>query len=268
MLLSGRPSSKRQCFSAIFASRLPAASAALAFTYPPKRRTGSSPRKQSCIMFLPTRNPGLVASIGGLAMKLRSLSARRIDVLVFSLCVFGLLASPSMPEEVKFSEDPVVEKKVTELPSGRLYWRLENFPTLAQAQDAAGPTSLAAEVAGKVWLFTLGAKDGATPGGTKVAEIGPLPIGPPFPPLEANEYLLRVNRAGGPPGAKTPIHTHPGPEAFYVLSGKLGMTANTGAFYAEAGTTMIGSWIGVDAPMEVFNAGTLDLEALAIFVVD
>ena len=92
---------------------------------------------------------------------------------------------------VKFFVEPVVEKKVTELPAGPLYWRLENFPTLAQAQGAAGPTSLAAEVAGKVWLFTLAPKDGATPGGTKVVEIGPLP------PVSASEYLLRVNRAGG-----------------------------------------------------------------------
>jgi hypothetical protein len=95
-------------------------------------------------------------------MNLRSLNARRIGVLMSSLCVFGLLTSPSMPAEVKFFEEPVVEKKVAELPSGPLYWQLENFPTLAQAQGAAGPTSLAAEVAGKVWLFTLGPKDGAT----------------------------------------------------------------------------------------------------------
>jgi quercetin dioxygenase-like cupin family protein len=201
-------------------------------------------------------------------MKLRSLNARRIGVLMFSLCIFGLLTSPSMPAEVKFFEEPVVEKKVAELPSGPLYWRLENFPTLAQAQGAAGPTSLAAEVAGKVWLFTLGPKDGATAGGTKVVEIGPLPIGTPFPPLNASEYLLRVSHAGGVPGAKTPIHMHPGPEAFYVLSGKLGMHMNTGVFYAEAGKTVAGSGIGDHAPMEVFNAGTIDLEALAIFVVD
>jgi mannose-6-phosphate isomerase-like protein (cupin superfamily) len=70
------------------------------------------------------------------------------------------------------------------------------------------------------------------------------------------------------PGAKTPIHMHPGPEAFYVLSGKLGMHMNTGVFYAEAGKTVAGSGIGDHAPMEVFNAGTIDLEALAIFVVD
>jgi len=193
-------------------------------------------------------------------MKPHSLSARRIGVLLFSLCAFGLVTSASMPADSKFAVEPVVEKKVKELPSGPLYWRLENFPTLVQAQSAAGPTSLAAEVAGKVWLFTLGPKDGSTPGGTKVVEIGPLP------PISASEYLLRVNRAGGAPGAKTAIHTHPGPEAFYVLAGKLGQRTPHGVTYAEAGTTMTGH--GANTPMEVFSAGTTDLDELAIFVVD
>ena len=193
-------------------------------------------------------------------MKPHSLSARRIGVLLFSLCAFGLMTSASMPADSKFAVEPVVEKKLKELPSGPLYWRLENFPTLAQAQSAAGPTSLAAEVAGKVWLFTLGPKDGSTPGGAKVVEIGPLP------PISASEYLLRVNRAGGAPGAKTPIHTHPGPEAFYVLAGKLGQRTPHGVTYTEAGTAMIGH--GADTPMEVFSAGTTDLDELAIFVVD
>ncbi|HZD40887.1 MAG TPA: hypothetical protein VE131_09215 [Terriglobales bacterium] len=29
---------------------------------------------------------------------------------------------------------PVVEKKINQLPAGPLYWRLENFPTLAKAR--------------------------------------------------------------------------------------------------------------------------------------
>jgi hypothetical protein len=193
-------------------------------------------------------------------MKPHSLRARRIGALMFSLCAFGLMTSASMPADSKFAVEPVVEKKLKELPPGPLFWRLENFPTLAQAQSAAGPTSLAAEVAGKVWLFTLGPKDGSTHGGTKVVEIGPLP------PISASEYLLRVNRAGGAPGAKTAIHTHPGPEAFYVLAGKLGQRTPHGVTYAEAGTTMTGH--GANTPMEVFSAGTTDLDELAIFVVD
>ena len=193
-------------------------------------------------------------------MKLRSASARRIGVLLFCLSAFALTPPAALPEESKFFVEPVVEKKVTELPSGPLYWRLENFPTLKQAQDAAGPTSLAAEVADKVWLFTLGPKDGAAAGGANLVEIGPIP------PISAGEYLLRVNRAGGAPGAKTSIHTHPGPEAFYVLAGKLGQQTPHGVTYAEAGMSMVGH--GPDTPMQVFSAGTTDLEELAIFVVD
>jgi hypothetical protein len=160
----------------------------------------------------------------------------------------------------KFEIKPVAEKKVKQLPSGALYWRLENFPTLAQAEAAAGATSLAAEVAGKVWLFTLGEKGGATRGGSKVVEIGPVPA------IKASEYLLRVNRAGGPPGAKTPVHTHPGSEAFYVLTGRLGQKTPNGTNYAEAGQSMNGH--GSDMPMEVFSAGTSDLDQLVMFVVD
>jgi hypothetical protein len=181
-------------------------------------------------------------------------------MLMLSLFAFGLMTSAARPAEAKFVVEPVVEKKVKELPSGPLYWRLDNFQTLAQAENAAGPTSLAAEVAGKVWLFTLGPKDGSSPGGTKITEIGPLP------PVSASEYLLRINRAGGAPGAKSSIHLHPGPEAFYVLAGKLGQRTPQGVAYAEAETTMVGH--GADTPMEVFNAGTTDLDQFAIFVVD
>src|SRR3990172_4051722 len=60
----------------------------------------------------------------------------------------------------------LTEKKVAALPAGRpgLYWRLENFPSLAQAQAAAGPYGLAAEAAGRGWLFTPGPKGGSSAG--------------------------------------------------------------------------------------------------------
>jgi hypothetical protein len=194
-------------------------------------------------------------------MKVRTSGAQRVIALVLSLCALGLLlAPPSAAAQQKFVIKPVAEKKLKELPAGPLYWRLENFPTLAQAQAAAGPTSLAAEVAGEVWLFTLGPKGGATPGASKVAEIGPVPL------VTAPEYLLRINHAGGPPGAKTPVHTHPGSEAFYVLAGRLGQRTPHGIAYANAGQSMNGH--GADTAMEVFSAGTSDLDQLVMFVVD
>ena len=101
---------------------------------------------------------------------------------------------PAAPGE--FRVEPVAERIVARLPEGPLHWRIETFPSIAAARGAAGPLALAAEHDGRAWLFTLGAPGGATPGGARVAEIGPVPIVP------ASRYLLRVNRAGGPPGAR------------------------------------------------------------------
>ena len=180
--------------------------------------------------------------------------------LAFALTM-GALLHPSIAEaQAKFEIRPAAEKKLKQLPAGPLYWRIENFPTLAEAKTAAGETSLAAEISGKVWLFTLAKKGGETSGATKVAEIGPVPV------VEAPEYLLRINHAGGPPGAKTPVHSHPGSEAFYVLKGRLGMKTPHGVMHADAGKTMNGH--SGDMPMEVFSAGTTDLDQLVMFVVD
>ena len=194
-------------------------------------------------------------------MKMRASDTQRVIALALSLCAMGLLLSPSTSAaQGKFVIKQVAEKKLKQLPAGPLYWQVENFTTLAQAQAAAGPTSLAANVAGKVWLFTLGPKGGSSPGGSKVAEIGPVP------PVTAPEYLLRINNPSGPPGAKTPVHTHPGSEAFYVLAGRLDVKTPHGVSRLEVSQSMPGHGPGV--PMEVFSSGTSDLNGLVMFVLD
>ncbi len=182
------------------------------------------------------------------------------------------LPSPAATQQ-QYVVKPVAQKKIKQLPTGPLYWRVENFPTLADAKAAVGPdgwnpdsvryettTALIAEVAGKIWVVTLGPKDASTPGGSKVAEIGPVPA------ITAPEYLLRLNYGSGPPEAKTPVHSHPGSEAFYVVAGRLGQRTPHGVDYVEAGHSMNGHPAGM--PMQVFNAGTTDLTALIMFVVD
>jgi hypothetical protein len=190
------------------------------------------------------------------------------------ICVCGLLLPPmSRAEDVQYVVKPIAEMKVKQLPKGPLYWRIENFSTLDQAKSAAGEyrwnpdtviyegwPALTAEVAGKIWLFTLGPQGAVTPGGTKVAEIGPVPS------ISAPEYLLRINYGSGPPGAKTPVHMHFGSEGFYIVAGKLGQRTPHGTSYVEAGHTMNGHM--AEMPMQVFNGGTTDLTALIMFVVD
>jgi hypothetical protein len=182
-------------------------------------------------------------------------------VVALAACVAGWLLGPSSAAaQAEYVVKPIVEKKLKQLPPGPLFWRLENFPTIAQAQAAVNETSLAAEVAGKAWLFTLGPAGASTAGASKVAEIGPVP------PVAAPEYLLRINQAFGPPGSKTAVHTHPGSEAFYVLTGRVGQKTPHGTMHVEAGKTMNGH--GSDVPMEVFSSGTTDVSALVMFVVD
>ncbi|MFZ5538722.1 MAG: cupin domain-containing protein [Pseudomonadota bacterium] len=184
---------------------------------------------------------------------------KRILVGIFTAAALSLLLPPPASAQ-NFAVKPLAEKRINQLPPGPLYWRVESLPTLEQAQAAAGATSLAVAAAGKYWLFTLGPSGASTPGASKVAEIGPVP------PIAAPEYLLRINHASGAPGAKTPLHTHPGSESFYVLTGRLSQTTSQGASHVEAGQSMNGR--GADTPMEVSSSGTADLSALVMFVVD
>lgn len=176
--------------------------------------------------------------------------------LVPGLFVLSSLATAQQGFFVK----PLVEKKVMALPSGDLYWHISNFETKEQAQESAGPLGLVAEYDGKVWLFTLGNAGEVSKGGKSVAQIGPIPR------VSATEYLLRVNEAGGPPGSASSAHTHPGSEAFYVLTGQVTQKSPHGAAQVAAGQSLVGH--GGDTPMVVSNSGSGDLRQFALFVVD
>jgi hypothetical protein len=155
---------------------------------------------------------------------------------------------------------PLAERKVTELPSGELFWRIENFPSTQAAHAAAGNWSLIAEAGGRVWLFTLGAAGELSPGATKVSEVGPIPR------ISAPLYLLRINEASGPPGSATPVHSHPGSEAFYVLGGEQTIRGPDGTMVVRAGTPEAGHGAGV--AMQVSSSGQRELDSLVMFVVD
>jgi quercetin dioxygenase-like cupin family protein len=170
-----------------------------------------------------------------------------------------ILSSPASAQQGFFVK-PLAEKKVTELPPGELFWHINTFDTKEQAQAAASSLGLVAEYNSKVWLFTLSRAGEASKGGTKVAEIGPIPR------ITAQEYLLRVNEAGGPNGSATAAHTHPGSEAFYVLKGELTQKTPHGVARLTAGQSMVGH--GTDTPMVVSNSGSEDLREFALFVVD
>ena len=186
---------------------------------------------------------------------------KRFRACTVAVIACALASSPL----VGVAQQPLVitalaEKKVSELPAGELYWRIDSFSTSQDAQAAAGPWALVAESGGEVWLFTLGPLGAPSSGGTRVAEVGPIPR------VAASEYLLRINEASGPPGSVTPIHTHPGSEAFFVLSGEQSIRSPHGVLVVATGKAETGH--GADMAMQVSSSGQTNLRALVMFVVD
>ena len=186
---------------------------------------------------------------------------KRLLIQLLAVAALGLCLSPSsataqQPLVVK----PLAEKKVSDLPAGPLFWRIETFDALAQARAAASKWALVAESAGKVWLFTLGPPGGSSAGATRVAEVGPISR------IVATQYLLRINEGSGAPGSITSVHTHPGSEAFYVVAGETSVRTPHGVTRIGARQSEIGH--GADIPMQVSSSGTTDLLSLVMFVVD
>ena len=155
-------------------------------------------------------------------------------------------------------------KPFTRLPKGVLFLRLENFSTAKAAQDAATPASAVVEWAGRIWLLTLGPKSVRSSGGTLVAEIGPVPEVPPAP-----SYVLDVNEADFGPEMKAAVaqqvHTHPGPEIFYLLTGEQCLETPNGATRARAGEGMVAP---ANTPMQLNITGSSRRDAFFVVVHD
>jgi hypothetical protein len=183
---------------------------------------------------------------------------RRFLPLLVSAVVL-VVASAAMAQQALVIR-ALAERKVADLPTGKLFWRIETYPSKEAAQAAVGTWSLVAETAGRVWLFTLGSAGGSSPGGTKVAEVGPIAR------VAAPQYLLRINEASGPPGTVTPVHSHPGSEAFYVLAGEQSIRSAHGTMVVKAGTPEAGH--GAAMAMQVSSSGSSELQSLVMFVVD
>lgn len=155
----------------------------------------------------------------------------------------------------------IAERRVNRLPAERpLYWRIETLPDATAAKAREGDYALAATVEGANWLFTLAPRGGATPGATRVAEIGPIPL------PEAKTYLLRVNHAGGPPGSQTSVHSHPGAEAIYVLAGEVTQRTHHGLELGKAGEALNAH--AAEMAMQLKSTGSGRLSQLVMFVVD
>jgi len=142
---------------------------------------------------------------------------------------------------------------------GSVYWYLRAFPTRAAAEAAKSPTGIVVEEDGRVWLSEFGPESTGSRGGEAIAVVGPLQL------PRADSYTAVLSYAVMRPGDSSRVHTHPGPEGWYVLAGEQCLETPDGAAKAQAGGTMT---VRSNVPMELNVTGTTLRRAFALVIHD
>lgn len=140
-----------------------------------------------------------------------------------------------------------------------VFWFLYTFPTRSAAEAAKTPTGVVVEEEGTVWLNELASTAPRAEAGTLVARVGPLVL-PPAP-----AYTAIYSYAVMAPGQRSRVHTHPGPEGWYVLAGEQCLETSVGVFRGRAGETVVAPG---NVPMELYITGSALRRALVVVVHD
>ena len=140
-----------------------------------------------------------------------------------------------------------------------VYWHLHAFPSRKAAEAAKSATGIVVEEEGRAWLSEFGPRDAAPQGGETIAVVGPLQL------PAAKSYAAVLSYAVMRPGDSSRVHTHPGPEGWYVLTGEQCLETPAGANRARAGGTMT---VPPNIPMELNVTGTTLRRAFALVIHD
>lgn len=140
-----------------------------------------------------------------------------------------------------------------------VYWHLYAFGTRQAAEEARSATGIVVEEDGRAWLSEFGPRNTAPRGGEAIAIVGPLQL------PAAKSYVAVLSYAVMRPGDSSRVHTHPGPEGWYVLAGEQCLETPAGADRARAGEAMTAP---PNVPMELNVTGTALRRAFALVIHD
>ena len=140
-----------------------------------------------------------------------------------------------------------------------VYWHLRTFPDRKAAEAAKSASGIVVEEDGRVWLSEFGDRKGAPRGGESIAVVGPLQL------PAAKSYAAVLSYAVMRPGDSSRVHTHPGPEGWYVIVGAQCLETPAGAIRAGAGETMT---MPANMPMELNVSGKTLRRAFALVIHD
>jgi quercetin dioxygenase-like cupin family protein len=153
----------------------------------------------------------------------------------------------------------VATEKGLQFQKPQVYWHIRTFANRAAAEAAKSATGIVVEEDGRVWLSEFGSRDLIVKGGQPVATVGPLQL-----PL-AKSYTAVLSYAVMRPGDQSRVHTHPGPEGWYMIVGEQCLETPAGARRAKAGETLT---VPPNVPMELSITGTEVRKSLVLVIHD
>ncbi len=116
----------------------------------------------------------------------------------------------------------LADDSVGQLTKSEMFWHHDTYPTRTAAQADKGPQGVVVESFGKVWLMTISDEKWRSAHGTRITEIGPLPV-------EAGKmYSAQLMEAVFMPGMTAAAHIHSGPESWYTLGGETCLETSDG----------------------------------------
>jgi hypothetical protein len=152
-------------------------------------------------------------------------------------CLLVLLGTHLVAQGVAVAGDPckpasertqeigcwiLADDAVGQITKPQVFWHLDAYPTRAAAEADMGPRGSVVESFGKVWLMTIEDENWRSAHGTRIAEIGPLPV------VAGEKYSARFMEADFTPGMTAPAHLHSGPEAWYAVGGQTCLESSDG----------------------------------------
>ena len=140
----------------------------------------------------------------------------------------------------------VASKPLGTLTAGTVFWTLDTYPTRESAERARTSQGAVVEALGKIWLLTVGEKPAPPSQGTRVTQIGPLPV------KENEAYTAQFMESILEPGAVSRTHVHAGPEAFYTESGESCLETPGGKQIGRKGLDIV---VPEGMPMELVATG-------------
>lgn len=158
----------------------------------------------------------------------------------------------------------LAKRGIRQFPKGAVFWHLNVFPSMAAAKAARGKTGMVVEAEGRFWLFSFGPKDAVPKQGELVASVGPLEMTSGTLPV-AKSYEVVAYLSMMPAGTHTRVHTHSGPEAWYVLDGEQCLETPEGRIKAGAA---VGAMVRPTIPMQLTNNGSSTRRALSVVIHD